>query len=593
MAPAAASRFAIMDQSAETARTRRPGADRTFRWLAGISLLLVALIAADGVRKGLDTIVPGYYRHFASLSIAISELAHGTSGLVGLVEVDKALDASGYSLDPGHDRLGFLNTHPAEADAALRAAADLAITDRSKTFGLMQNETGMIDYYYLAFKIFGYHVRSIYALYMGILTLIALCFIGVFRQRAMFIVPSIVYLLLLFADQHGLNPVDYGLGPLTNSRLLPLLSLYPVLFCLTLMGSGRRFHWADAIAVAFAGLVFALVVNARTYALWQIGPLIALPPLIVASRILPWRWPLKTGLARLSIYPALVFAICTAAAIEVHHWRRDASVYDTATFIGHEYWLTYAVSTMAEFRWRIPELERESGITINEGDSYGGALLRIKIKERGESLDDYLTRNGQWWNEIKREDVARQVVFDLWRNYPREMIANYGRAFTPIGVGFLKDLGWLALAVAAISIGAHTALAWLLRAVAMVAIGGFPGATALAAAGLRFISPTARRLSNIAIPIACLALCVIPAVLAMPFTNSGKVFSVVASADPRMSDLNDVVWLCLLILVCGAGLPLAGTLRFRHNAASKQRAAPRDIEAANSGAAGATLQTDR
>jgi hypothetical protein len=565
-----------MDESTATAGKCRLGAARTFYLLAGISLLLVALIAADGVRKGLDTIVPAYYRHFASLSIAISELAHGTSGLVGLTEVDKALQASGFSLDPKFDRMPFLNTHPQEADAALRAAADLAISDRSKTLGLMQNETGMIDYYYLAFKIFGYHVRSIYALYIGILTLIALCFIGVFRQRAIFIVPSIVYLLLLLADQHGLNPADYGFVPLTNSRLLPFLSLYPVLFCLTLMGSGRRFHWLDAIAVVFAGLIFALVVNARTYALWQMGPLLALPPLIVTARILPWRWPLKAGLARLSIYPALVFVLCVAAAIEFHHWRRDASVYNTATFIGHEYWLTYAVSTMPEFRWRIPELERESGITISEGDSYGGALLRIKIKERGESLDDYLTSDGQWWNEIKREDVARQVVFDLWRNYPGEMIVNYGRSFVPIGIGFLKDLGWLALAAAAISIGAHTAVTWLLRAAAVVAIGGFPGATALAAAGSRFVTPTVRRLSNIAIPITCLALCVIPTVLAMPFTDSREVYSVTASADPRMSDLNDVVWLCLLILVCGARLPLAGTLRFWQNAASKQRAAPRD-----------------
>jgi hypothetical protein len=572
-----------MEPDANAARQHRLTANRAFYLLAGISLLLVAAIAADGVRKGLDTIVPAYYRHLASLSIAISELAHGTSGLVGLADVDKTLQASGFSLDPKLNRTSFLNTHPQEADAALRAAADLAISDRSKTIGLMQNETGMIDYYYLAFKIFGYHVRSIYALYIGILTLIALCFIGVFRRRTIFIVPSMVYLLLLFADQHELNPAEYGFGPLTNSRLLPFLSIYPVLFCLTLMGSGRRFHWADAIAVAFAGLVFALVVNARTYALWQIGPLIALPPLIVAARILPWRWPLKAGLARLSIYPALVFALCTAAAIEVHHWRRDASVYNTATFIGHEYWLTYAVSTIPEFRWRIPELERESGIPIREGDSYGGALLRIKIKERGESLDDYMTQEGQWWNEIKREDVARQVVFDLWRNYPGEMIVNYGRAFVPIGIGFLKDLGWLALAIAAISIGAHTGVTWLLRAAATVAIGGFPGATALAAAGSRFISPTTRRLSNIAIPIACLALCVIPTVLTMPFTNS---------RDPRMSDLNYVVWLCLLILVCGARLPLAATLRFWQNAAGKQRAAPRDTGAANFGATGATLQTD-
>ena len=44
-----------MNPSAETAIERRTGADGMFYLLAAISLLLVLLIAADGVRKGLDT----------------------------------------------------------------------------------------------------------------------------------------------------------------------------------------------------------------------------------------------------------------------------------------------------------------------------------------------------------------------------------------------------------------------------------------------------------------------------------------------------------------------------------------------------------
>ena len=88
-----------MNPSAATAIERRSSADRMFYLLAAISLLLVLLIAADGVRKGLDTIVPDYYRHTASLAIAISEAAHGTSGMVGLVEVANALDKFGYGIN--------------------------------------------------------------------------------------------------------------------------------------------------------------------------------------------------------------------------------------------------------------------------------------------------------------------------------------------------------------------------------------------------------------------------------------------------------------------------------------------------------------
>lgn len=551
----------------EAAVPHKRRADRTFYLLAGISMLLVLLIAADGVRKHLDTVLPDYYRHKASLVITISELAHGTSGFVGLVEVQQAMERLGFGVYPDNDRMIFLNAHPEQVDAILRSAVDLAISDRGKTFGLMSNETGMIDYYYLAFKLFGYHVRSIYVLYIGILALVALCFICSFRRRAIFIFPSILYLLLLLAEQHGLRATELGFGPLTNSRLLPFLSLYPVLYCLTLIASGRGFRLTDATGVAIAGLVFAFVVNARTYAYWQAGPLLALVLLIVTARILPWRLPLRGRLVRLSVYPVLVFVLCAGGLIGIHHWRRDATVYSTATFAGHEYWLAYVNSTMSSFRWRIPELQRQSGMTIEEADGYAGALLRIKIKERGERLDDYLVDG--WWNESKRDALARQVVFDLWRNYPVEMIENYLKAFAPVGINLLMDLGLLVLAVGAISIGPQTLLIWLLRAAALLAIGGISGVTALAAVGLRYAFPAAWRLSTMVVPVSLLALWVIPTIIVMPFDHT-RMASINQLSDPRMADLDYAVWLCLLICACSARLSLPPGLRLWQNVARKK-----------------------
>jgi hypothetical protein len=559
----------------QTTIKRRRGAGGMFYLLAATSLLLVLLIAADGVRKGLDAIVPNYYRHTASLAIAISEAAHGTTGMVGLVEVEKALDQSGYGINPNRELMAVLNAHPEQADAALRAAADLTIADRSKTFGLALNETGMIDYYYVAFKLFGYHVRSIYALYIGTLAVMALCFIGSFRHRAIFIVPSILYLLLLLIDQDALRSSDFGFGPLTNSRMLPFLSLYPVLYCLTLVGSGRRFRPIDAIGAAIAGLVFAFVVNARTYAYWQAGPLVALVVLIVVARLLSWRLPLRARLIRLSVYPVLVFALSAAILIQNHHWRRDTVVYNTATFLGHGYWLAYLVTTMSSFQWRIPELERESGIAIGESDAYAGALLRIKIKERRERLEDYLA--GDYWNESKRDPLARQVVFDLWRQYPGIMIEHYLRALAPVGINLLKELGLIALAVAAVGIGPRTPLLWLLRAAALIAIGGVAGAMALATVGLPYVVPVARRLSALVIPVALLALWVVPTVIVMPFTDTRLVESASAFTDPRMADVNDAVWLCLLICACSTRLKLPAVFRFWQADQNKKRVFPAKI----------------
>jgi len=72
-----------------------------------------------------------------------------------------------------------------------------------------------------------------------------------------------------------------------------------------------------------------------------------------------------------------------------------------------------------------------------------------------------------------------------------------------------------------------------------------------------------------------LALCVIPTVIVMPFTDTRPVESVSTFTDPRMADVNDAVWLCLLIYACGARLRSPAALRFWQNAARKKRALPR------------------
>ena len=161
-----------------------------------------------------------------------------------------------------------------------------------------------------------------------------------------------------------------------------------------------------------------------------------------------------------------------------------------------------------------------TGIRRNhqDSDAYAGALLRVKIKQRGERLEDY--QIGDFWNESKRDPLARQIVFELWRQYPGIMIEHYLRALAPVGISLLEDLGLIALAVVAVGIGPHTPLLWLLRAAALIAIGRIAGAMALAAVALPYVVPAARRLSTLVIPLALLALCVIPTVIVMPFTDT-------------------------------------------------------------------------
>jgi len=189
-------------------------------------------------------------------------------------------------------------------------------------------------------------------------------------------------------------------------------------------------------------------------------------------------------------------------------------------------------------------------------------------------LDDYLA--GDFWNESKRDPLARQIVFDLWRQYPGIMIEHSLWALAPIGISLLQGLGLIALAVVAVGIGPHTPLLWLLRAAVLIVVGRIAGAMALAAVGLPYILPAARRLSALVIPVALLALCVIPTVIVMPFTDTRPAKSVGIFTDPRMADVNDAVWLCLLICACGARLQSPAAFRFWQNAAGKKRVLPHE-----------------
>ena len=49
-------------------------------------------------------------------------------------------------------------------------------------------------------------------------------------------------------------------------------------------------------------------------------------------------------------------------------------------------------------------------------------------------------------------------------------------------------------------------------------------------------------------------------VIVMPFTDTRLVKSANAFTDPRVTDMNDAVWLCLLICACGARLKLPAAL---------------------------------
>jgi hypothetical protein len=414
-----------------------------FLVFAVATVLLLVLIAGDAVRRGQDQAFPSLLRNVWSLGVAISELDYGTKGMVGLQDVDDALKKGGFDVNGDPDRLQYVLTHSAAADKVIQEAAHLANVDRARTFIVYTNETGSVDYYEFAFRLFGHHVGGFYWLWFLMVTLVALSFLLSFRHQPIFIFPSVVFLVVLLVYAHSLDVMRLGLATPTNARCLPVTALYPIFYVLSLTAAPMRVRRWSLAAVALCGLVYAAIVNARSEALWELGAPLGIILLAVLTRRFPRLkaiWGVRP-IADYALPPLAVFCVVTIGWLAGHHARQDAAAYSSATVFGHEYWPDILYAVIPFYQADIPELERRTGQQIgNNPDAFVGALTRLKIAERGETVDSYLM-NGRYWKAEKWDPLCRDIVFDLWRDHPFRMLGGYLLAVGTVIYEFVIFLG--------------------------------------------------------------------------------------------------------------------------------------------------------
>ncbi|MGO8914939.1 MAG: hypothetical protein ACLQJR_03425 [Stellaceae bacterium] len=527
--------------------------------LASLSMFLVATICADGFVRGLHRNFPGIYRGATSLAIAISEVRYGSANLAGYDDVAMTLEAHGIRPIPDEEDLKLLTAQPAQVDIAIDAAVHLDHVDTTKTLGLASNETGTIDYYALAFRLFGFHNASFFWLFIVLIVIVAMSFPISFWDRPVFILPSLVYLLLLYLRVHALDPHSAQYGTPSNARFMPMITLYPILYALTLSASRHRFRALDFILAGVAGLIFAFGAAMRSQSLWQIGPLGLILALWLLARVLGRPWPSwSTALARQTVWPIAAFAVAAAALTVSDQMRRDPVLYSDATAIGHPFWTTYLGATLPGFGWRVPLLEKYAGQSFgNNDDAYSGILIRKYMAEHNERIEDYLTDAMFWqphpegltfWKEDKRDAVARAVTFELWRKYPASMLEAYRTAFQEnLGAiyAFWIDNFWFFLMLAGLFIAWRAPLgtcrAWCMAFILVTMAPALGLATLAAVAALTLLLLLSKSdlegFSAMIPPLATLALFVFPALCIMPV--AGEAFG----------DYVLVAWLATITIV--------------------------------------------
>jgi len=368
-----------------------------------LMLIVVGITIHEASAKRLDGQLPGpMARHRDAMAIAISYVQFNHwDGYSSLRAVNRTLVESGMSLRPEDSmRVGVKDyfefmRKPNLVNLAIEEAIELKDPLSDGAF-FMQDEKGMVPLYILSFKLFGVEGTSLFKGHISlVLFSLSLAFLTFWRT------PWAVFIFLVWAcmnlammltlgDQSG---VDVNL--IQGDRFTGILALVPTLHIVLLMV--LRFSPKPYIVLLtlLQGVLLTLLFIARITTLWQALAIFAIAFSLVSFGLLKERvhkfrvsWQIL-----IPIWPVVVVSLCITGVV-AHH--RTAFNPEFAK-IQQEHPIWHNVMTVVHNnpqRTTIPHSIPE-GIPVWD-DQVSYLLFEREIKERGESVSEYLRNDKDW-----------------------------------------------------------------------------------------------------------------------------------------------------------------------------------------------------
>ena len=230
------------------------------------------------------------YRWRASIAVALSELRDPPLwGYVAYRSISDYLNQHGLALMegeasplPSFRSVRELIYNPERLEKLFQDASTAPVDYSLDPVPIVGNEKGEAAYYYLAFRLFGIHIASLWYFYFLLLAVSVVAYFLAFWRSL-----TCMLLLMLYLIGH-LYMVDFASNDLFqtvhNSRFFPVLALLPT-FHLMLLGL-RKVNLTRNSAILAACQTFLLffVIFNRLQAGWQPVAIIA-----VSAVSLPWR----------------------------------------------------------------------------------------------------------------------------------------------------------------------------------------------------------------------------------------------------------------------------------------------------------------
>lgn len=357
-----------------------------------------------------QTVPEAIGRHVDSMGIAISELKYGMTGYRGYEEIRNTLSEHGMTTDPRVLQKYGMSLEEILTDSViLNDAINLALNvhqvSRSGQYHLSREDVGLVTYYKLAFRIFGYKIESFLYLYFLLLGISVFVFLATFLKRV-----DLLNVLLLFVCSHfvivAVAPlVGIQLQTVHNPRFLPVLGILPSLYIALLILGKRRFDLVTVAGASIQSVILILVINARSSAIWLIIFLCA----TLCAAVL-WYWIRKRELGKY-VFNKVHFWPLVIVFIGVFIFKMFLLVYlhpcYTEVQLKHLFWHVAYLGLSAN-----PDSWSKYGI---ECDDNTGFKLVKKSAAKRYGIDDW-SRFGSWelYEKIIKDEYMKILGQDPW-----------------------------------------------------------------------------------------------------------------------------------------------------------------------------------
>jgi hypothetical protein len=291
---------------------------------------LLGRMIHSGIARGMDGGIYEVVEDAAhAMAVAISDMRfHLNRGYVGYSAVSTKLEEGGFTVNTDLLKaLGRANPEQLKDRALLNQAIlsalnaqipkDVGFGDRS-LLSMRYAELGLVDYFKLAFRLFGYRVESAFYLYFTLLGLSAATFVTAYWRSPIILTVPILFLAagnIIFATSFfdSINSQSVA-----NPRFVSTLGILPGLHILMLMLGARRATVIQVTLACVQAFIFEFALSIRAALFWcvifvvfialiQVAILIARTGAGRSLRASFAEW--SAELAAIRLWPALVLLI--------------------------------------------------------------------------------------------------------------------------------------------------------------------------------------------------------------------------------------------------------------------------------------------